>query len=758
MKILHLEDSPRDAAYVAALLAEELPLCQITLVESPHDYEVALQCGQYDLVLSDFNLKGYDGLSALQLAREHSPTLPFIFLSGSLGEELATETVRAGAYDYVLKDRIKRLPTAIRHAVDGARERHYRQLAEEAQLRLVDILENTTDFVAIAAPDGRLLYLNRAGLHMTGRAENTDVSSLTTRDFQPPESDVSIFGLGSEENRASNVRSGETTLFTSDGRLIPVSQVVIAHRSADTGKIEYFSTVLRDLSAQKAVERLLREQSNVISKAREAIIICNLESCFTFWNHGAERILGWTAAEVLGRPDRDIFSPEVSAQIALARSAIEQTGEWRGELHVKNKSGQPVVIELSLTTILNDAGQPQAHLGICTDITEKKKLHEQFLRAQRLESIGLLAAGIAHDLNNVLAPMLLAVPMLRDSAASSADRAILVSLEGSAQRGAALVRQILDFVRGVSGVARNIDLGPLLHELAGMITGTFPKNIRLEEFIPPGLPYVKANPTQIYQVLLNLAVNARDAMPDGGIIRLHAERRVFDELTAAACPDARPGTYLAIELEDTGTGIPPEVLASIWEPFFTTKGASKGTGLGLSTVRGIIETHGGFVTVSTTPGHGSTFGVCLPEVPPAAGAGSPLAGLTALRGKGELILVVEDEAMIRDIATATLSRHGYRVLAARDGTEAVTLFAARSKEIPLVITDLNMPNLAGPALAGIVRRFNPAVKIIAMSGVPFDDEGARSDTPLIDAFIAKPFTIESLLFAVHKQLQPPARP
>jgi CheY-like chemotaxis protein len=331
---------------------------------------------------------------------------------------------------------------------------------------------------------------------------------------------------------------------------------------------------------------------------------------------------------------------------------------------------------------------------------------------------------------------------------------MLVALEESVQRGAALVRQILGFVRGVSGPSQEVELEPLLHAIAKIIRGTFPKNIRLEEEIPAQLPSVKGNPTQIHQVLLNLAVNARDAMPNGGTLRLKAEQRILDDVAARTIPGAHPGAYLAIHVEDNGTGIPTEALDRIWEPFFTTKEMNKGTGLGLSTVRGIVESHGGFVALKTAIGVGTTFSVFLPDSQNSTSGSANPVSFNAPRGNGELILVVDDETQIRDLAALTLARHGYRVLAARDGTEAVALFAPRAKEIKLVVTDLHMPNLGGIALAGVARRLNPDIRIVVTSGMNEDSSDNPAMTArLINAFLPKPFTIESLLAVVHDQLK-----
>jgi two-component system cell cycle sensor histidine kinase/response regulator CckA len=409
-------------------------------------------------------------------------------------------------------------------------------------------------------------------------------------------------------------------------------------------------------------------------------------------------------------------------------------------------------MELSITLIRDDAGEPESHLCIGADITEKKSLEEKFLRVQRLESIGMLASGIAHDLNNVLAPIFLAAPMLREHATDPVDISMLTTLEKSAERGAGLVRQILSFAHGVGGANQQLQVKHLLKDTVSVIKETFPKNIRLEHSVAPNLWCITGNPTQIHQVLLNLCVNARDAMPSGGTLVLRAENCLLDETAAQAIEGARPGAWVVLHVADTGTGIPLQTLARIWEPFFTTKGEGKGTGIGLSTVRGIVENYKGFVDLKTELGHGTSFRVYLPAAEDAQiEEAGQLAVPFAVRGNGELILIVDDEVQIRDTASATLIHYGYRVLVAKDGTEALALFATRSTEINVVITDFNMPNLDGSALARVVRQMNPNAKILAMTGLNSSGRSLHGPHPE-GAVLLKPFKAEALLFAVNKLL------
>jgi two-component system cell cycle sensor histidine kinase/response regulator CckA len=464
MKILHIEDSIEDAELVRALLVEEWPGCEISVISSRPDLVAHLEKEKFDLILSDFALGSFTGLDALRIVRERAPGTPFIFLSGTIGEDRAIEALRAGAQDYVIKDRMKRLVTAIHRALRDSEESREREIAE----------------------------------------------------------------------------------------------------------------------------RRIREQADLLNKAHDAIIVTDLDGVITFWNQGAERISGSFAAEVIGRRLRDVFGTTTNADLEEAQKALEHADEWHGEFRLHNKNGKAVVMDLSVTLIRDDAGSPKARLSIGTDVTEKKKLEEQFLRVQRLESIGMLASGIAHDLNNVLAPIFLAAPMLRERATDPADIRMITTLEKSAERGAGLVRQILSFAHGVGGANQLVQVKHLLRDTASVITETFPKNIRLEDRIPGSLWPIMANPSQIHQIALNLCVNARDAMPDGGKLSLFAENCLLDDIAAQAIAGATPGPWVVLHVEDTGTGIPSDVLEHIWEPFFTTKEVGKGTGLGLSTVRGIV--------------------------------------------------------------------------------------------------------------------------------------------------------------------------
>lgn len=751
MKILHLEDNRRDAELVECILKEEWPHCHVTLVAGLVEFTECLREGGYDLILSDFSLGGYDGLEALEVVKSMVPDVPFIFLSGTIGESRAIEAVRAGAHDYVLKVNLRRLVTAIRRTLRERDDRQQRAAAEESLRRFAAVLESTPDFVGLVSRDGRVFYVNRAGIRMIGRPEGYDPGLLTWGDLHPPEVRQRLDHEMLPKAMQHGSWVGESALLAVGGKRIPVSQAIIAHQAAD-GSVEYFSTILRDLSAFKEAEQHIREQADLLNKTRDAIIVSDLEDRITFWNQGAERMLGWPAAETLGRRASDFLDQAACPAHDALEAAASEEGEWRGEASLRTRSGEVLVGDVRVTLVRDETGQLRSRLSIVTDITKRRKAEEQFLRAQRLESIGMLATGIAHDLNNVLAPIIMAAPLLRERSLDAADRKLIGSLETSAQRGAGLVRQILGFAQGISGEPQLMGLESILADIASVIRQTFPRNLNFSSTIASDLWPVKANPTQVHQVLLNLCVNARDAMPAGGRLELSAANTMIDALSAAGIEGARPGAYVTMQVRDTGSGITPEILKRIWEPFFTTKESTKGSGLGLSTVLGIVTQHQGFVTLKTELGRGTTFSVNLPAVLVANPQEIVPIAPALPRGKGELVLVVDDEPDVREVTAAILAHQGYRVLSAVDGAEAVTLLAPRSNEVKLVVTDLQMPHLDGASLASVVQRLNPEIRIVIMSGM-HNAHTSEAVQRSAGVFLAKPFKSEELLATVGRLLE-----
>jgi signal transduction histidine kinase len=387
------------------------------------------------------------------------------------------------------------------------------------------------------------------------------------------------------------------------------------------------------------------------------------------------------------------------------------------------------------------------------DIAERKKIEAQLLRAQRMESIGTLAGGIAHDLNNLLAPIVMGVDLLRFEQLSPGMREVVDTIERSARRGTDLVKQVLSFARGIEGARVAVHLGHIIREIESIAMNTFPKNIRVETEVARDLCLIQGDPTQLNQVVLNFAVNARDAMPAGGTVRFSAQNCEIDTQFAAMNGQMAPGRYVLLAVSDTGCGIKPEVVERIFEPFFTTKEVGRGTGLGLSTVLGIVRSHAGFVNVESEVGKGSTFKVYLPAQSDTGLPVGPAAALAELpRGDGETILVVDDEASILTITKQTLESFGYKVLTAEDGAQAMGVYAMNREGIDLVLTDVMMPVMDGVVLINALRRIEPKVKVVAASGFDSKAGALRVAGVGIQEMLAKPYTAETMLVAVRKAL------
>jgi PAS domain S-box-containing protein len=508
---------------------------------------------------------------------------------------------------------------------------------------------------------------------------------------------------------------------------------------------------LQLLARNERASQRLREQASLLDKAQDAILVTDLSRRLTFWNKSAERLYGWTSEEAIGKVVTDLFYPKgEAADVKQAFQDVIDRGEWTGELQPQTKSGRRVVIESRWTLVRDAAGHGRSILSINTDVTDRRQLEQQFYRAQRLDSIGTLAGGIAHDLNNVLQPIMLGMGMLRDRVTDQDSREILETIAGSAQRGAEMVAQVLSFARGQEGKRTEIRLADLIADVVRIARDTLPKNIEIVTDVPPDLPTIMGDPTQCHQVLLNLCVNARDAMPNGGRLRIAAEVATVEPSRESLPGQFAPGEYVTIRVEDTGVGIPPQLLDKIFDPFFTTKEAGKGTGLGLSTSQTIVRNHGGQIYVISAPGQGSRFDVFLPRAEAPSIASTMGQSPSAPRGEGQTLLVVDDEESVRRVLRSTLERAGYNVLQAANGREALSVYESSGASIAAVIIDMTMPVLGGvPTMRELVK-MNPDVRLIAASGIHDNEAVAKSVGRQVRQFLAKPFTSEMLLRAVAR--------
>jgi PAS domain S-box-containing protein len=617
-----------------------------------------------------------------------------------------------------------------------------------AQFRL--LAETIPHIVWIARPDGWHEHFNQRWLDYTGLTMEESIGHGCSPSFHPEdraEADrrwQAATASGKTYEIEYRLRRRDGVYHWMLGRALPLRDA--------TGTIVKWLGTCTDIEELKQAQARISEQAALLDQTQDAIMVRDLDHRILYWNKGAERIYGWTAAEAIGRNARELFNPDPGPHSG-AQELLLRDGEWSGELHHVTKTGTPVIMEGRWTLLRDDHGAPKSVLAISTDVTERRRLEHQFLRAQRMESIGTLAGGIAHDLNNLLSPILMGVGLLRQSQPNAEDERVLTHIERSAQRGAELVKQVLSFSRGVEGARVAVHLGHIIREVELIAQNTFPKNITIETDVARDLALVTGDPTQLNQVLLNLGVNARDAMPNGGRLGFSARNTRIDEQQAALPRGLTSGRYVLVEVTDTGCGMTQEIVDRIFEPFYTTKELGKGTGLGLSTALGIVRSHRGCINVTSETGRGSTFQIFLPvqtiSAAPAPAAAEPVA---LPRGRGELILVVDDEATILGITRQTLESFGYRVITAGDGAEAMGLYALRRHEIALVLTDLMMPVMDGATLIAALRRIDPGVRFIAMSGNSAPAAEGRAAESGVKHFLPKPFPADRLVQLLHQIL------
>jgi len=874
LRCLIVEDSADDAQLMLRSLRDSGYTVSSERVDTPEAMRTALEQGSWDIIISDYNMPRFSGRAALELLQSTGQDLPFIVVSGTIGEDLAVETMRAGAHDYVMKDRLMRLgPAVARELGEAAKRRQHRQAERTLHLQ-VAALTAAGNAIVITDRQGNIEWVNPAFTTLTGYTLD-EALGKNPRDLVKSDAhDAAFYQELWATILSGRVWRGEMVNRRKDGTLYHEKLNISPVRDPD-GAITHFIAIKQDLTERKRAELALRESERFNRATLDAlgshIAVLDASGCILAtnqawrdfaaanqadWkamsegvnylqvceraarngNEDAGRIVAGIQALAEGReaewfleypchspteqrwfyctvrrfpgegPVRVVVAHENISSLKQAQAALQES-EGRYRLVFERNplpmwvydSGTLAILAaneaairsygytaeqyrgLSFSDLHNPEDVPAllAHLnrsgpdGVSVRETRHRKedgtvIHaEVFSRplvygghpAQRLESLGMLAAGIAHDLNNVLAPIMFAAPLLRDSLPGSREQKVLETLAQCATRGTGLVKQILGFAGATSGEFQTLQVKHLARDIIGVIEETFPKSITLESHVPSDLWSIRGDATQIHQVLLNLCVNARDAMPQGGNLRLIARNCRLDNLEAAAIPGAHAGAWLVLEVGDTGTGIPPEAVARIWEPFFTTKEKGKGTGLGLSTVRGIVASHHGFITLETQPGLGTTFRAYFPSVESDESANRMAAALAIPEGRGQLILVVDDEDAMRFIIAEILTTHGYRVVTAADGAAAIAVLNVQPDEYALVITDVEMPVLGGVALARALRLIRPDIPLLAMSGLSTDqtpDADINVVQQLAGGFLHKPFKELDLLGAVHRLL--PALP
>ena len=644
-------------------------------------------------------------------------------------------------------------------ALDNIQLEKERRKAEEAlresELRFRSLIEHAPDAVYVHA-ESTFTYVNDAAVRLFGATSAAQLIGQPVLDRVHPLSREIVGELIRRTVSQTSVGPPqEYGYLRLDGKAIPVEVTAapVTYQGVAGGVV-----FVRDITERRQAQARLAQQATLLDTANDAIIVRDLHRFVLFWNKGAERLYGWSSAEALQQSIATLLQGDQAVRDASHKTVLEK-GNWFGELRNVTKSGKEIVVLSRWTLVRNESGEPKSVFIIDTDITEKKDLEARFLRAQSLESVGQLASGIAHDLNNILAPILMGTPLLRPEIKNPRILALIDVIESSAKRGAGIVRQILSFSRGLQGDMGPIASRPLLSEIANVIEETFPKSIKLNANFPDDLWVMHGDSTQLHQLLMNLCVNARDAMPSGGVLTLAGENVLIDEQLAARTPGAKAGPHVVWLVGDTGMGIPPENLERIFDPFFTTKAAGKGTGLGLSTVLGIVRNHNGFLKIDSTVHRGTQFRIYLPAVEtPLAETTDDQAVTTPTEARGETVLFVDDEEGVRVMTRRVLEQNGYKVLLANDGADAVAVFSHHAGEIQAVLTDIMMPQMDGVALIHVLHKMAPHVKVIMTTGMDDPALTAAVSQFNVKTVLKKPFSPKMLLQTLRTVLDEPSTP
>ncbi len=884
LRVLIAEDSENDVLLIVKELQRGGFDPVFERVDSATAMTNALGRTHWDIILADYVMPGFTALDALSVLRMSGLDLPFIVVSGSIGEEIAVEAMRSGAHDYVMKNNMTRLATTVERelqqaegrrlkykaemalketnqtlwalikssplaivAVDlqrnvtvwnpaaerlfGWRENEVlgttlpivpkdkhpefreimaqamegkpttvyethrkrkdgglvdvsmtvaalldsggkaigamaiftditeRKRAEETRTRLTAILEATTDMVGIADTKGKIVYVNRAGRTWFGKFLKEDVTNTFIADYYPRWAYEKIMKEGIPTAIKKGTWSGESVLLGRDGREIPVSQVIIAHKG-DSGNVEFLSTIARNPSDLKRAEKTLWESEERFRQIAETIeevfwLTNPVKNEIIYISPGYENIWGRSCANLYQNPMSwvEAIHPEDRQRVLEAVTTKQANGMYDEEYRIVRPDGSIRWIQDRAYPIRNDRGEVYRIAGIAEDITEEKQLSDQFRQVQKMEAVGQLAGGIAHDFNNLLTAIGGYTDfVLEQMEPGSRLEADVEEIKKATERAASLTRQLLAFSRQQVMQPVVLNLDELVAGMEGMLRRLIGENIELVTAGAPDLASVKADPHQFEQVIMNLVLNARDAMPQGGRLTIETTNVELDKAFVQLHVGARPGAYVMLAVSDTGTGMDAEIQKHLFEPFFTTKEKGKGTGLGLSTVYGIVKQSGGYVSVYSEPNRGSCFKIYLPQVSQPVPE-RPVRPVPAkMAGGTETILLVEDEEAVRGLAAKILRAKGYAVLEAGDGKEAQAVLKTHRGDLDLLLTDVVMPQMGGPELAKWLRSVRRGIRVLFMTG--YTDHSAFRDgsLPPGTGLIQKPFSPQALAQKVREIL------
>jgi PAS domain S-box-containing protein len=772
--ILHLEDDPKDAEIIREVLEGDGIGCRVTRVAARSDFVAALEAGGIDLILADFSLPSFDGLSALRIACERCPDVPFIFVSGTLGEELAIDALKTGATDYVLKQRLSRITPSVRRALREARDRAERKEAE-GRLRRSE---------AFLAEGQRIGHTGSWGWVLSTGEVTWSEEQYRMLGLEPgtakPSLDLFLSTLAPEDRgrvreelqdalvtKRAYVISYRVVLPDGSTRhLRSVGRPVITERH----EVDEYIGITSDMTERVQAETALRAHQEMLDLAQSAAGAAAFDWRFgsgheeNRWSPqvGAMHGLAPGTADVSFKTMRELVHPEDWPAYKVSIAHAFASGEIAAEYRVTHADGEVHWLEAKGRMFLDDEGQAARMVGFVVDVTERhhaqeelRRLESRLRQAEKMEALGRFAGGIAHDFNNILGGILGYAEMLdEDAPAGSESKRYVQSVLAGANRARALVDQILAYSRTQSGKRVALQIECVVAEALELVRGLLPAGVQLVTHLPATPFFVVGDPTQLHQVVMNVCINAVQAMGSSGTLRVALAAADLVAEQPMAHGSLQPGAYVRLVVEDTGSGMDDATLARMFEPFFTTREVGKGTGLGLSLVYGIVTDSGGGIAVESEPGRGSTFAIYLPRIDTGAEAGSE-AQVPAERGKGERVLVVDDEAPLVALTSEVLLRSGYEPVGFGDSLAALAAFEAAPGRFDAVITDEVMPGLTGTELASRLRSRRPDLPIVLVSGYIGPTLAERAHGAGVAEILKKPVQARELAAALARALEQP---
>ena len=748
LRVLIIENSEVDAALNLDELKRAGFRCQSQLISTREELLEFFPRFAFDIVLADYRLPNWTGMDAFAVLRQAGRDTPFVLVTGFLGEEVAVECIKQGVTDYVLKEHLARLPLVVARALEeralrDARGLMVHALRESEANALFLFAHNPLPMWVFDRENLQFLQVNDAALRLYGY-DRTSVLRTQVSALLPAE-EIQKFLAAVQDSNPGQPLAGEWRLRKKDQAIVDVE--IFLHKIDYSGR-PCALVVTQDITERKRAEDEKQKFFTLVEYCRDFIAVADLQDNVEYVNPAGRALLGIPDSEFLkGTHSIDYVD---SADLPLVHNtilpALYTSGHWEGELRFRHRqTGKSVPVDFVGFQVKDQAtGEPRFVATVSRDMSERRALELQLRQAQKFEAIGQLAGGIAHDFNNVIGAIL-GWAELGEEQASTANSELAVyfkKIHSQCDRVTALVRQLLAFSRRQILEPRNMSLHQTIHDVLTLLDKVIGKDIEIKTALASDLMAVRADPTQVEQVLMNLCINARDAMPDGGRLTIETRSVEFSEQECRRTAGLQAGKFAELRVIDTGIGMDESIREKIFEPFFTTKTFGKGTGLGLATVYGIVKQHGGFVLVESELGRGSTFRIFLP-INPAAEKPElrpPVIEEAPCRGGDETVLIAEDHEGLREVAHSALEKKGYRILLATHGQEAIDLFTANRESVSLVILDAIMPRRSGPQVYDAIKALKPGISVLFATGYSNDAAALADIVERGAAILRKPYS------------------